>query len=363
MKYILCPGYIKRYYPLYYTEDKSHREFFDLLPKDGKVFLIYDTGFYTFHPEFIDSFPAHRTIRLPVDPLEDNKSFTYMGKLFEQMLDHKPTIDDIVVIVGGGLVLNLGGMIASLTIRGMQFCYVPTTFTAQIDAGIGSKQAVNFRQKKNWIGMYNDPMFSYINTTFLLSLPEIEMRSQIVEGVKLALVYDEKLYHQLVQALSTKVQDMITVIQPFLKQLLQLKIRIIGKDLLEQHIGGGMLYGHTVGHALETASDYELNHGQAVGIGMLCAASISKEMGLATNMLVETHENILTTLGIPNRISNIIPISAIQNGTTFNKKNTGEGISFYLLKDVGQLAQTPNGSYLHHVPDTIVYDVISKYHD
>jgi len=359
MNTLYCKGYIKPSYPVYLSTDGDMSDISNLLPRTKKRFVVIDEKLLSLFPRLTTHLKGDETYIFPVTATERNKSLNGLCDLFDEIFALKPSRDDILIAVGGGLVMNLGGLAASLIMRGIRFYYVPTTLTGQIDASMGSKQAVNFRGAKNWLGMFNDPEFCYINPSFLKTTPLREFNSQAIEGVKLCLATDKHLFNEVFKSLDGLYDAPAPELTSFIEKMIKAKIAVVGKDLTEDHYGMSMLYGHTVGHAIEMLDHDNINHGEGVGLGMLVAARISHMLGIADESLVTTHEEVLKRLGLPSKIpSHIAPTDIIEK-LGHNKKNYGGEVRFVLLKDIGQMANN-NEDYFNVVPSGVISAAIKK---
>lgn len=360
MRTLLCKGVIKNNYPLYISKSKNISEFFSFLPYSKKRFIIYDRIIEKNFNSILAKFSTKGDYLFPVIAKEKNKSFENLRNLLRKIFTLKPSRDDYFVMIGGGLILNFGGLAASLTMRGMNFYYIPTTLTAQIDASFGSKQAVNFYDAKNWIGIFNDPEFCYINPNFLYFINERELKSQWIEGIKLCLALDKKLFNLVYLNLDNFFLNRKKILNLLLEEMIKLKIKMIDVDLKEEGIGMSMLYGHTIGHAIEMLSKGVLNHGESVGLGMVCAAKISYKLGIASENLVTIHQNILEKLKLPTKIPSFINPKKIIKHLCYNKKNYGDNVRFFLLKNVGEPYNPPTGKYYHYVPNKLLSQIVKS---
>jgi 3-dehydroquinate synthase len=353
---ILCTGYVRKY-PVYLSKDGAFGDLPGLLPNTRKRFIIADKKVIELFPELMDRLKADNGVVFPIVADEDHKTFGELERLCGKIFGLKPCRDDAIVAVGGGLVMNLAGLTASLVMRGIRFCHVPTTLTGQIDACIGSKQAVNFMGAKNWIGTYSDPELCYVNPGFLRTLEKREMNSQAIEGVKLCLATDRELFYETFGMLEGFHSLSTERLGEFVRRMISAKLAVLKKDLMEKDYGMCMLYGHTAGHAIEMLNHKSMNHGEAVGLGMLVAAKISNLLGISDDGLVRTHEEILSRLGLPKRIPSSTSISAIEEMLKYNKKNYSGKIPFILLRGVGEMAER-DGNYFSIVPKETVREAI-----
>lgn len=358
MKTLYCKGYVKSRYPVYISDKAQLDDLVPLLPEVKQYFIIIDEEILKLFPDIVSIFGDKQKHVFTVKATENHKTLDELERLFDGIFALKPNRDDVVVAIGGGLITNIGGMAASLIMRGIRFYYVPTTLTGQIDASIGSKLAVNYKGAKNWIGTMNDPEFCYMNPMFLDTLTERDFNSQAIEGVKLALATDSKLFHDTMAHIH-EIRSNRKRLADFITQMIEAKAEVVEKDLIEENYGMCMLYGHTVGHAIEMLDHEHINHGEGVGIGMAVAARISQALGIAAPGLVATHEGILTELNLPNRIPKHIRPNVIIEKLAHNKKNYQGEIRFVLLKDVGRMHET-NGNFFTTVPEEIIKKAIEE---
>ena len=354
---LYCKGIIKNTYPIYISKTEFFEDFPSLLPKLGKKFIIVDSVIMSLFKDFINYLTDEDTYIFPIVATEDTKTFDKIGELATEIHKLKPSRDDSVIAIGGGLVLNLGGMTASLIMRGMPFYYVPTTLTAQIDASLGSKQAVNFKGAKNWMGMYNDPELIYVNPHFLTTSSKEEINSQAIEGFKLCLATNKELFTHFFEDIQCFNSLPYEKLHYFVEKMIEAKLPVVERDLLEENYGMSMLYGHTLGHAIEMLDHANITHGEAVGLGMLVAAKISCLLGFADNDLVTVHENLLNRLNLPEKIPAHISKESVMRMLDYNKKNYNGNIRFVLLKDVGKMAEK-EGQYYTIVSRTIVEEAL-----
>lgn len=359
MKKLYCKGFSREKYPIYFSSDDTFVDIFPKLPNPQKLFIIIDENIVGSFPELVILLKEVTPYIYPIKADEKNKTFSKLESLAKEIFSHKPSRDDAVLAVGGGLVLNLAGLTASLVMRGIPFYYVPTTLTAQIDASIGSKLAVNFMGAKNWIGMYNDPEWCYINANFLDAIPKDEIASQMIEGVKLLLATDEKIFINLFAKLDGFSKITLPHLSILIEELVRAKIKVLDKDLREENYGMSMLYGHTIGHALEMLSSKRMSHGVAVGIGMLAAAEISFSLGLCNQSLIVVHREILKRLKIPSKIPKSITAKSIIDQLNYNKKNYKGEIYFVLLEDVGKMSKFRK-KYIRPVEREIILEALDK---
>jgi 3-dehydroquinate synthase len=204
---------------------------------------------------------------------EKAKNFKNYYKLCNDILDKGITKKSMILAFGGGVVGNIAGFVAATLFRGIKLIHVPTTIMAQADSTSGGKQAINSKHGKNTIGTFYEPEFILIDSKYLETLPEREIKCGIAECIKHALCQDKKL----LEKLSQKNLDKVNLLK-IIKKTIQLKIDVIEIDRKEINEGKILVYGHTIGHAIETLAKGKLNHGESISIGMCCVAKVSYKL-------------------------------------------------------------------------------------
>jgi 3-dehydroquinate synthase len=237
--------------------------------------------------------------------------------------------------LGGGVVGDVTGYIAATYLRGIDYIQLPTTFLAQVDSSIGGKVGVNFGGKKNMLGSFYQPKAIFCDVALLKSLPSAEMRNGMAEVIKYALAMDDGLFHLLKQ----KGEKELTIaeLKDIVMRCCHLKAGIVAVDETERSGQRAILnFGHTVGHALEAATKlHGLSHGEAVAIGMMTAARISKQVGMLEKDNIPNIKKLLLKFGLPTGCQGINPddlIAAIH----FDKKTTLGQTGWVLLESIGQ---------------------------
>ncbi|PID34847.1 MAG: 3-dehydroquinate synthase, partial [candidate division SR1 bacterium] len=198
-----------------------------------------------------------------INPGEKYKTFETYQKLCDDILQFGISKKSLIIAFGGGVVGNIAGFVASTLMRGIKFIHIPTTIIAQADSTTGGKQAINSQYGKNLIGTFYEPEFILIDPQYLTTLPKREIRCGIAECIKHALCQD----NDLLEKLENENFD-IDFLQDIIQKTITLKINTIEKDRKEYNLGKVLVYGHTIGHALETLLKGEMNHGESISIGM-----------------------------------------------------------------------------------------------
>ncbi len=234
-----------------------------------------------------------------IDPGEEQKSLETAGVLYHACFDRKLDRNSLIVALGGGVVGDIGGFVASTFMRGIPFIQAPTSLLAQVDSSIGGKVAVNHPKGKNMIGSFYQPMAVFIDTGTLSTLPAPELVAGLVEVIKYGVIKDEKLFEYIEESLHEIVRLNYEAILNIIATSCQIKANVVAEDEKEKHVRAILNDGHTIGHAIETLTDYKkYRHGEAVAMGMLYATKIAVEMGLTNRAVYERQRALFTKMGL-----------------------------------------------------------------
>jgi len=241
---------------------------------------------------------------LEVAPGEGSKTIEVATRLLGEMLAAKADRKSLVVAVGGGVIGDLAGFVAATFTRGLRLVQVPTTLLAQVDSSVGGKTGVNLPAAKNMVGCFWQPRYVLIDPEVLASLPEREYLSGLAEIVKYGVILDPDLF----EFIETHVAEIRARESAALVHLIsrscRLKADVVEKDEREETgLRAVLNYGHTFAHAFEAVAGYgQLLHGEAVSIGMHCAAILASALGRIPAALVERQRLLLTALNLPWRV-------------------------------------------------------------
>jgi 3-dehydroquinate synthase len=232
---------------------------------------------------------------------ESTKCLAEAEKLWNQLVELRADRKTVVVAVGGGVVGDLAGFVAATFARGIPFVQVPTTIVAQVDSSVGGKVGINLPLAKNMVGCFWQPAGVVIDTAALDTLPEREYLSGMAEVVKYGVILDADFFAYLEQNASAIRQRQAEVLARLIERSCQLKARVVEQDEREETgLRAVLNYGHTFAHAIETVAGYgRYLHGEAVSIGMVCAADLARRMGRIDDSLAGRQEALLTALGLP----------------------------------------------------------------
>lgn len=303
---------------------------------------------------------AHEVIT--IKDSENDKTFTNLEQLCEALVAKGITKGSIIIGFGGGCLTNIVGLAAGLIYRGIRYVEMPTTYMGITDSTLSNKQAVNGGQGKNQYGMYYAPIFIFGDTQYLKTEHLTGRKSAIAEGIKNALINDEKL---LLFYDSFLDQDLDSLNSNSLTQLayniIQSKLEILGKDSSEKAFGMVLEYGHTFGHAMEFYSDGKIPHGVAVAKGMCIAAELSHHLGYLTREEADKHYYFFgKKLGLDLSIPENISVNDIMSTILADNKKTEKGVKYVLLKCIGECLN-PDGDWQVYVEPETVANVLSAY--
>jgi len=277
---------------------------------DSNVFELYGGGFSKLP---VLSFKAG----------EASKTRETKEKLEDELLKMGCGRDTLLIALGGGVVTDLVGFIASTYMRGISYISVPTTLMGMVDAAIGGKTGVNTRAGKNLIGTFYQPEEIFIDLDYLETLPLKERNEGLTEVIKYGLIRDRRLF-ELVES-SGNLEEMI-------RRSFKIKMGIVDKDAKEKGLRQVLNFGHTVGHAIEHLSGYAMSHGDAVFLGLLVESRISFEMGLLSEGELNRIFNLREPISFPN-----FSFEKIWEAMKIDKKNLKQAPHFVLIEEIGKV--------------------------
>jgi 3-dehydroquinate synthase len=250
----------------------------------------------------------------------------------------------MVLTFGGGVVGDLGGFVASILLRGVPFVQVPTTLLAQVDASVGGKTGVNLDSGKNLLGTFHQPLLVFADLTTLATLEPRDLSSGLAEVVKHGAIADEALLGFLEGNAEAARRGDVVVLETLVARSVEIKAAIVKDDEREQTGRRALLnFGHTVGHAIESASQSRpnpLRHGEAIALGMLAACRVAERLGVSDPALAGRLSALLPRLGLP---TDLAPFLGLDLGKwmQLDKKRSGATVQFVVVPRVGQ-ARTEN---------------------
>lgn len=295
---------------------------------------------------------------LPVPPGERAKSLRRAEALVDALAAAALDRSDTVATLGGGVVGDLGGFVAGVYMRGVRLVHVPTTLLAQIDSSIGGKAAVNHPRAKNLVGVFHQPALVVADVATLASLPARERRAGLAEVVKYGMTLDAGLIERLEQDGPTLAARGASparaggaALEEIVFRCVSLKARVVAEDEREQGPREVLNYGHTVGHALETACAGALVHGEAIAVGMRVEAAIAVRLGVLDPGAAARQDALLRRLGLPTAVPSV-PVAQVMEAMRLDKKRRGWRIRCTLPEGIGRARLGVE------VPEALVEEVV-----
>ena len=230
---------------------------------------------------------------------EKSKSLKSFNLILENLASLKFDRTDCLIALGGGMVGDITGFVASSYLRGIDFIQIPTTLLSQVDSSVGGKTAINISQGKNLVGAFYNPKKVFISLSYLQTLSEKEYRSGLGEVVKYAFILNKRLHRILKSNSNLVLSRNLKVLEEVIYESIKTKSKIVTKDEKENGVRALLNFGHTFGHAIEAKNNYKgVSHGEAVVLGMIIASEISYLENYITKKELEEIKNLITSLGL-----------------------------------------------------------------
>jgi len=269
---------------------------------------------------------------------EEYKNLSSVERIYEQLLKLRFDRKSVLIALGGGVIGDITGYAASTYMRGIDFIQVPTTLLAQVDSSVGGKTGVNHALGKNMIGTFWQPRLVWADISTLHTLSRRNFLSGIAEIVKYGIIWDSAFFDFLEKKretlLSLNPDDIIHVI----RRSCEIKADIVSRDERESGLRAILNFGHTIGHAIETATGYATYlHGEAIAIGMHVEAILAHETGLIGSDEVSRIQHLLKTFGLPTEIPAGIDLAALFEAMKLDKKAVSGDLKFILPEQIGKV--------------------------
>lgn len=299
-----------------------------------KYAIITDSKTSKIHGQTISKFLNKNGIKNEIFSFESgekSKTLSTIEELAESMVEKGFNRKDAIIALGGGVVGDIAGFLASIYLRGIPFVQIPTTLLAAVDSAIGGKTGVDLKIGKNLLGTITQPKAVFIDINLLKTLPENQIRNGLGEIIKYGVIKDEKFFSYLEKNLSKVFNHDEKVLNYIIQKSIAIKVEVVENDEKEAKNRMLLNYGHTYGHALETMSNYTLLHGYAISIGMV----IANEMAVAKKLLKQKDADrikaLLEKAGLPVYSMNKPTIKDLMT----DKKSDGKSINFILPTKIG----------------------------
>jgi 3-dehydroquinate synthase len=274
---------------------------------------------------------------------ESSKCVQQAEYFWNKLLDLAADRQTLIAALGGGVVGDLAGFVAAGYARGLDWLQFPTTLLAQVDSSVGGKVGVNLPAAKNMVGAFWQPRGVVIDLHVLASLPDREYRSGLAEVVKYGVILDEEFFAYLEQHVAAINQRDLDVLQKVVARCCRLKADVVERDERETlGLRAVLNYGHTFAHAFETETSYgEFLHGEAVSIGMCCAARLARSLGRVKDGFVHRQQALLEALGLPVQPPRL-QASQLLAAMRRDKKSAAGKLRFILPTRLGHVETVPD---------------------
>ncbi|GBO52942.1 3-dehydroquinate synthase [Pseudanabaena sp. lw0831] len=268
------------------------------------------------------------------------KTANSLQKIYDAALGHRLERSSMIVALGGGVIGDMSGYAAATWLRGIDLVQVPTTLLAMVDSAIGGKTGINHPLGKNLIGAFYQPRLVWVDPEVLKTLPAREFRSAMAEVIKYGVIWDRELFDLLSQCDRLDQLRYISseLLQTILYRCAKAKAEVVSKDEKEGNLRAILNYGHTVGHAIESVTNYRLyNHGEAVGLGMLIAGAIAGDLGLWAESDQARQAALIAKTHLPRTVPADIDLNAIIESLSTDKKVEAGKVRFILPTAIGSV--------------------------
>jgi 3-dehydroquinate synthase len=305
-----------------------------------RLAVVTDANVESLHRPSLDSAlraAGFEPLWIALPPGEEHKDLASLSLVYDRLVRHRFDRGSVLVAFGGGVVGDLAGFAAATFLRGIDHVQIPTTLLAQVDSSIGGKTGINHPEGKNLIGAFYQPRLVLTDVEMLSTLPERELRSGLAEVVKYGAIEDAALFERLEESLEAllarEADSLIEVIAASCRN----KARIIQADEREGGYRSVLNFGHTVGHALEALTSYRrFLHGEAVAIGMVQAARISRHYGFCDDATVGRIRKLLLRAGLPVELPPDTDLDSLVRHIEVDKKSGGGKVKFVCCTGIGQ---------------------------
>lgn len=275
---------------------------------------------------------------LRIPPGEKEKSWERVNDLYDRLVDLHLERTSLIIALGGGVIGDLAGFVASTFLRGIPYAQLPTTLLAQVDSSVGGKVAINHPRGKNLIGSFYQPRVVISDLRTLATLPDREFLSGLAEIIKYGVIRDRNLFFFLRENMDKIKRHDLPSLEKAVTRSCQIKAEVVEKDEREEGLRAILNYGHTIGHAIEAATGYSrFTHGEAVALGMVCAGKISLKMGMLEYQEYDFQKGLLQEAGLPTVLSDV-DRKKIMESMSLDKKIRDGKSRFVLARRMGEVA-------------------------
>lgn len=308
----------------------------------SSILIVSDHQVFALHGESLMNC-IDKTLSKLVEPMlfaagEQNKNLMTVEQCWTHMqamgLDRK----SLVIGLGGGVVTDLSGFAAACYMRGIAHIAIPTTLMGMVDAAIGGKTGINLPTGKNLVGAFHHPLLILIAPHTLMTLPNREFRSGLAEVIKYGVIKEAPFFEYLENNMEEILEKKGKQLEYMIQKSCEIKVEIIEKDETETGLRAILNWGHTFAHAIETLTHYSLFlHGEAVSIGMCCAAVTSEQLGLVEHSFVRRVRDLCHQAGLPTKLPSQLNLEALLKLMRGDKKSISGKLNLVLANKIGHV--------------------------
>ncbi|MDE0300332.1 MAG: 3-dehydroquinate synthase [Candidatus Poribacteria bacterium] len=269
---------------------------------------------------------------------EEHKSLEWFGRLHDQLVSHRMDRTSTLIALGGGVIGDLAGFVAATYMRGISYVQIPTTLQAQVDASVGGKTGINHPKGKNLIGAFYQPELVLIDVATLKTLPSRDVRAGFIEVIKHGVIMDVPLFNQIEENLDAILNLDAEILINVIAKSCADKAEVVANDEKENRLRMTLNYGHTFGHALEVVTDYNVfRHGEAVAIGMNCAAQLSCNIDMLPLADMKRQKKLIKRAGLPTKLPPEVRPDMLLDAMYLDKKAKGGKLHLVLPTRIGEV--------------------------
>ena len=328
------------HYPICFEEDFSNLA--QVMKEEGlvdrKICIVTDSNVGPLYEESVKQVLSEVSSDISVftfEAGEKNKNLNTVSALYQALIQNGLDRKSLLVALGGGVVGDLTGFGAATYLRGIDFIQVPTTLLAQVDSSVGGKTGVDFQQYKNMVGAFHQPRLVYMNMSTLQSLPNREFTCGMGEILKTGLICDEEFFRFVCKNQPEISKLDLSMLSRMIRRCCEIKAGVVERDPKEQGERALLNLGHTVGHAVEKMKNFQLLHGQCVGVGLIAAAYLSMQRGLLTEEEYGEIRKGCHSYNLPLSVDSL-NAGDVLAATKKDKKMEAGHIKFILMDGIGK---------------------------
>lgn len=296
-------------------------------------------------------------VTLSFPPGEASKTRETWAELSDRMLEAGLGRDSAVIAVGGGVVGDLAGFVAATYLRGVPYVQMPTTLLAMIDSSVGGKTGVDTPAGKNLIGAFHPPRLVIADPAVLATLPRRELAAGLAEAVKHGAIADADYLGGIERDLASLLDRDPVRLGSVVRRSVELKAGVVSRDEREAGERRTLNFGHTIGHAIEALSGYQLLHGESIAIGMVLEARVGERIGVTKAGAADRLESLLAAAGLPVHLPEGFPVARVLELTRADKKTRAGVVEYSLIERIGK-GVAAGGRWGVAVDDAVVIAVL-----